>query len=247
MPSSSADYRRFVAVEGKLGGYEILDDLKRSERHYGPGDHPSGTPQAAHGGGKATADAAGSFKPHGDHYEAMQQHAEVAARRWADRSPTDQMSVETYQSQTWLEINDPLRAGKNPPDDYMLSDGADYHRTISDLDRMMTSEGGLPFDAYVYRGVHSDNVFPARNLTGERFKDLGYVSTTTDKDMAMSFSFPGNSRPAGTIVVIKARKGQPAILLDYEILLPRGTTLKITMDGKDRASGARIINAEIVP
>ena len=184
--------------------------------------------------------------PHGDSYDAMEKHAEVAAERSASRQPDDQEALDTYQSIRWIQINDPLRAGQTLPDQYEGGATPGPAADASRIDRLMTSEGGAPFDAYLYRGVHSDNVFPESMPVGYLFTDKGYMSTTTDKDSAMSFAFPGGGKPAKTIVVIKAPKGQPSIWMDYEVLLPRGTTLRVTMDGHDRASGARVINAEIV-
>jgi hypothetical protein len=198
------------------------------------------------------------FKPHGDSYEAMEQHAQLAGERAEKRGIADQEAIDMYQSTRWLEINDPLRYGTEPPSDSYEGglgiaetlDGVPPHSPASDiarLDAMMTSEGGLPFDAFLYRGVYSTNVFPASTMPeGYLFQDMGYMSTTTDKDNAMSFAFPGNDKPANIVVVIKARAGQPAILMDSEILLPRGTTLRILTDGRDRAFGARVITAEVV-
>lgn len=198
------------------------------------------------------------FKPHGDSYDAMAAHADAAMARYEKRDADDQEAVDMYQSTRWLEINDPLRAGVAPREDayegglgrvtetnpVLHSPAADIAR----LDRLMTEEGGMPFDAYLYRGVYSDNVFPAERMPeGYLFQDMGYMSTTTDKDNAMSFAFPGEGKPANIVVVIKARAGQPAIVMDSEILLARGTTLRIIRDGRDRPSGVRVINAEIVP
>jgi len=200
----------------------------------------------------------GRFAPMADAYDAMQKGAEAATLRSEARSREDQTAVDMYQSTRWLEINDPLRFEGDPATDAYEGglgrtetlDGTKPHSPASDiarLDRLMTSEGGAPMDAYLYRGVHSDNVFPAEHMAaGYLFLDNGYASTTTDKDNAMGFAFPGEGKPAKTIVVIKARRGQPSLWMDYEVLLPRGTTLRVTMDGHDRASGARVINAEIV-
>lgn len=110
---------------------------------------------------------------------------------------------------------------------------------------MMTSEGGMPFDAYLYRGISDPSVLPATNLVGRRITDHGYVATTTDHDAAESFAFPGGGRPAAVIVQINGRKGQPAIVADYEILLPRSTTFRVTFDTVVPRSGTRVIHAEI--
>ena len=167
-----------------------------------------------------------------------------AAKRSDARSVSDRMAIDTYQSYGWLGINDPLRAGEDPPDDYLLSDGADYHETVAALDRLMTSEGGIPFDTVLYRGVSSHDVFPMdRDLTGSEFRDLGYLSTTANFDVAEAFSFPGEGEGGVIMVKMEVRKGDPGILAENEVIQPRGTRWRITGDTFP-APGARTLTME---
>lgn len=165
-----------------------------------------------------------------------------AATRMEARSADDTEAVDMYQSTRWIEINDRLRAGDPlPADAYEGGLGRNTgHSPASDaarMDAMMTSEGGMPYETDVWRGVHSDYVFPHSDMTGTSFTDLGYVSTTANKDTAEGFSFPGGGLGGNTIVRIRVPKGAPAVLAEGEVILRRGTTFHVVSDTFGSPSG----------
>lgn len=174
-----------------------------------------------------------------------------AARRIEARTPDDQEAVEMYQSSRWLEINDRLRAGEElPTDSYEGGLGRNSgHNPASDaarVDEMMDREGGLPFATDLWRGVSSQRVFPSGDLTGTTFSDLGYISTTANKDTAEGFSFPGGGARGNIMVLIKAPKGSRVVLAEGEVILARGTRFRILSDKATGGNVGRLITAEIL-
>jgi hypothetical protein len=124
----------------------------------------------------------------------------------------------------------------------------------------MTSEGGVPYETDLWRGVSSNNVFPSGDMTGSTFRDLGYVSTTANRDTAEAFSFPGGGLGSNIMVRIRVAKGTPAVLAGGEVILARGTTFHVIADTAGGPSGyvtneptgfehkvERFIDVEVVP
>jgi hypothetical protein len=99
-------------------------------------------------------------------------------------------------------------------------------------------------EGYVYRGVDSAALGDIR--VGARLIDQGYMSTSYSPSYAAEW-------PGETVMRIKVPAGQPALSIDGvipgmgqgEVLLPRGTVLKITKITK--VGEKRVVYASIVP
>lgn len=123
---------------------------------------------------------------------------------------------------------------------------------IDDLDATI-AQSVLSEDTQVYRAVHSaDDVLGAELAPGSLVEDKGYMSTTT------SSSFAGNHLGAegGAIMRVRVPAGRSGLAVDHfevggesEVLLPRGTTLRVVTDQQlawENRGVIRVIDVEVV-
>ncbi len=145
--------------------------------------------------------------------------------------------VEGWQ-QYGLFINDRLR-------------GVEKRQTIpaeraasitADLDAMFTKLPSLKKDTVVWRGVQDvpsirsgqeRSIFGDADATGKAFDDLGFQSASTSQDAARNFTGIGGGQ---TLIKLTLPKGTKAARMsgnlerEGEVLLPRGTRIRVTRD-----------------
>lgn len=163
-----------------------------------------------------------------------------------DFSNEEKKGIENYTSDkadfkkgifkpAYQEINSSLRK------DGSVSES--HKKTVEILDKTFQKASSLE-DFTVYRGVSED--FANKLKSGTSFYDKGFVSTTSDKNIAGEFS--GSK---GVLMEISVPKGSKAISLaksskhpeEKEILLNRNGKYKITGESKNE-SGKRILHVE---
>lgn len=124
---------------------------------------------------------------------------------------------------------------------------------VSHLDSAM-SQSALTHDVVVHRGVRTgEGTFgdtwssEPGSMTGVKFRDHGFVSTTTKESVAESFGGPVQMRimaPAGTPAV-SIRGSIPGLIGDeFELLLGRGLEFEIIND--TLVDGVRHLDMEVV-
>lgn len=121
-----------------------------------------------------------------------------------------------YTSEGYKDINSELRSGA-PLSKYT-------QRSVDGLDSMMTESETQPFK--VFRGISDKQAGKLR--VGDTLSDPGYTSTSTDEFVAAN-KFGGNGKNTLHIDVPPGQKFAPVggTAGEYEILLPRGSNLKV--------------------
>jgi hypothetical protein len=141
-------------------------------------------------------------------------------------SPEVARSRDVYQSAfgQHFSINNALRTGTS-------NSTAELH--LANLDSMFTDI--IPTDTVLYRGrsFADKREFTAfmRGLEeGATVSDAAFMSTTLDESTAVMFSGLGQTKPS-VVLEIRARAGSTTYRAiegsEYEVLLPRGTELRI--------------------
>lgn len=159
-------------------------------------------------------------------------------------------AIEKYCGMKYTEVNRYLREGKLPSARSNLDEVKGIIKQVDDA--MELSE--VSRELTVYRGikdpVQTFGVEDLSELLGKRVTDRGYLSTTADLNVASEFQ-----DVHGITMEIKLPKGQKAIMPEAfdgmdlgpesEVLLPRGTTLRITGMKKDAWGDVKLF-AEVV-
>lgn len=159
-------------------------------------------------------------------------------------------AIEKYCGMKYTEVNRYLREGKLPGARANLDELKGIIKQVDDA--MDMSE--VSRELTVYRGikdpVQTFGVDDLSELLGKRVTDRGYLSTTADLSVAEEFR-----DVHGITMEIKVPKGQKAIMPEAfegmdlgpesEVLLPRGTTLRIVGMKKDAWGDVKLF-AEVV-
>ena len=148
-------------------------------------------------------------------------------------TPEEGRALASYREAGFVRVNKSLRkgGGELPP--------GPAGKTVQTIDGAM-SRSHLSHAVSVERGIRSGSpVFGERwnsDLTGTRFVDHGFVSTTADPAIAEDFSRVFiDQTEGGARVALHVPAGTPAIELsgrehESELLLGRGLTFEITSD-----------------
>jgi len=148
-------------------------------------------------------------------------------------TPEEGRALASYREAGFVRVNKSLRkgGGELPP--------GPAGKTVQTIDGAM-SRSHLSHAVSVERGIRSGSpVFGERwnsDLTGTRFVDHGFVSTTADPAIAEDFSHVFiDQTEGGARVALHVPAGTPAIELsgrehESELLLGRGLTFEITSD-----------------
>lgn len=145
-----------------------------------------------------------------------------------------------------------LRSGREPA----LSDGGRLEEASKHMDSAI-QKSVVVEPTVVYRGVEGPGA--ERYQVGAVVRDKSYVSTTRDIEIAADFAGWGS----GPIIRVTLQPGQRAIYVspfvprkyhgqaadfadEHEVLLPRGTALRVTRRSVDQ-DGATWLDAEVVP
>jgi hypothetical protein len=148
------------------------------------------------------------------------------------------MTMRYYYGEGFTVQNGMLRhadARWRPPHQSSLYAGEDPVDHIRRLDRLFDSSR-LTHDVVAYRGlgtgrsVFGDPASWPADLTGFKFVDPAYASTTVRREVATSFAQDGGVQarlilPRGTKAIQISDFGEEA-----ELLLPRGTTFRVVHD-----------------
>lgn len=157
-------------------------------------------------------------------------------------------SIRTYSGESYLSINSYLRNVDPASTRHKLDyDMAKEH--VPNLDKAMEASP-LLHDVITYRGVYSPkkvfgssyNASPG-SMTGLRYRDDGFSSTSSSKKVAEDFSMDE------VVLRILTPKGTHAVALssggENELLLDRGLTYKIVNDYVDD-NGKRYFDVMVV-
>lgn len=152
-------------------------------------------------------------------------------------SPEEIAAAKYYTGPGFAPINGALRAGSTPPPAasfYMSKLDAALGKSVTDKDEI------------AFRGVWGGDWLPKVFAPGDTISDAGYLSTAVD---------PAGQYDGDTKMVIRVPKGTHAIDLDgtglthhaneKELLLPRGTKMRVVSDLPD-VDGKRVINLEVM-
>lgn len=133
-----------------------------------------------------------------------------------------------YKSMEGLGINEALREGKFSKLEPRLQ------KAVGELDREIAASPKLEDDLKVWRGLDED--FDAREwVSGTKVIDRGFVSTTTEREVAAMFSGSGSimeiDLPKGMrVLMVSPEHAQPIGGYEdqKEVLLPRSLTYRVT-------------------
>jgi len=118
------------------------------------------------------------------------------------------------------------------------------------IDKMDGVFRPCPVDVKVYRGASRSfkDMFGENPKVGGEIKDNGFLSTSTGGDVAENFGFSGEEGEwTGQSFVVTVPKGTPAVWVDgpeEELILGRGTVLKIEKIDKDGVIHVRVVRVE---
>jgi hypothetical protein len=156
----------------------------------------------------------------------------------AHLSIDERAAMTTYSGSHYSDINSALRAGKRP---------SDWLGGVADRLDFAIAKGRAPRDLVVYRGMTS-NEQTVGLKKGSVFRDKAFMSTSASPKVASGFSYNG-----GVVFHIKIPKGAISIPMtknghyeqEREILLPRGTSLRVNSVRKD-ANGVTHVRARVI-
>jgi hypothetical protein len=158
-------------------------------------------------------------------------------------------AVNTYTGAEYNAINAHLRGTRMP---YGFT-AEDVTPVIARVDQAMAAST-LAAEIVVHRGVlNAVGMFGARlngDLTGMEWREDAYVSTTAKESKAKGFA--GTTAAAPMVMRILAPAGTHAVEasgmdLEAEVLLARGTRLRVVADRGRDPQGVRHIDVEVVP
>lgn len=150
---------------------------------------------------------------------------------WNTRiSKSERESLFDYQQTSFVRMNNVLRAGEVPEGKTL--------RRITDIDNVMSrsriQDGGVK----VYRGIDDAEEFGIADVqVGDTMLDLGFMSTSRSAETAERFT---HSRTAGATIEIDVPGGARGLSYgeeQQEMLLDRGSGIRITSitrDARDR-------------
>lgn len=161
---------------------------------------------------------------------------EVLSAFKADLTPEELAAIKYYTGPGFKPLNGNLRARRSltlPVQQRMLALDAAFQKSVTRKNTV------------VYRGLQSGSWLPRSLPPGSEINDQGYISTAEDP----SGSYGGDTRmiiqvPAGTHALDLYGNGISHHPDEKEMLLPRGTTLRVISDVE--SGSMRTINAEVV-
>jgi predicted acetyltransferase len=200
--------------------------------------------------------------------------------------PSDQhAALQAYASTQFRNFNNLLRYG---PEDMSPEKVEDVKEKIANLDELIDTYGDISRGTYVFRGMTDLGKFEDKDVTmtdlleslnpGDVFSDPGFMSTSSNKDIALRSFGPGLGAgdgaikasepsmrntsfwvinlPAGSKALGVPRAGYGYASLEDEVVLPRGSELKIVgirkvphidEDGEENGFFNYFVEAELQP
>jgi hypothetical protein len=209
---------------------------KAYEKRHGKASSPSGG--GAGGGGLAESE-----------HDVL-----AAAPAGVDRRPSgltapQRTALRDYQGVMYTGINGQLRRG--------VIDDPVIGRRVKAIDGAMAASP-LSRDVTVWRGSRTgQGVFGDRlngNVTGMRWREDAYVSTSAAKRVAADFTYAGTSDRPGLVMRMKVPRGVGAVQVSgagvgsqSELLLQRGLSMRVSKDHGIQPEGYRLLDVEAVP
>jgi hypothetical protein len=153
-------------------------------------------------------------------------------------------------------------SGPNSPVNPALRDGSfasdpDVAKIVAGVDAAFAAVPPTTQDIVVTRGLRRVGRFLPPDATGFQYVERGYLSTSTDVDVATSFI--GTKAPEAMILDIVVPAGSKVLPVEaigtqfpgqHEVLLPRGNRVEFTTDvPRTDASGrtVRYASARVIP
>lgn len=185
--------------------------------------------------------------------KALVARLDLAFQAWrTSLSATEEAALREYQANGYLRVNEILRD---------VDDGASLgaqgllriDEMIEALDSAIAG-GVVPFPVEVHRGVREVVAWLSNDLSslvGTTFTDAGFMSTSLDLDSAVNKVRPAKN-PAILCLQLPASQhaawlplvGKTALRNEYELLLPRNTSIRIT--GVSSYCGIPMIRGEVI-
>jgi hypothetical protein len=194
----------------------VKEDIEKYNQCHGPGGKFCSGSTGGGGAGTSSEDPGfPEIKP-----EAPMSDLERLGTITAD----ERQALADYVGPEYAFINAYSRNPSGPEKDY-------YEAKAKKVDSLIAKQVPLKGEEIVYRGMNPPKELAKQLVKGAIIEDKGFMSTTIDRDVAKNFG--------STTMTIRVPKGYQAVKIqDYikgttadnerELLLPRGTKLKIT-------------------
>lgn len=220
-----------------------FDESKHPRADDGKFGHGSGS-----SGSSSEGDSGGSSTPKQSSYDKpfSEAHSEKLSKGAVSKLSTPQKkAIEGYSGADARIINDNLRGKES----FRVLNDND-HKQIAVMDSAIASHE-LPEDTALYRGFTLSPRGISKVKVGQTITDKSFVSTSLNPDVAHSYSGAKKGVKGSVIMKVNAPKGTKGLPMstlsewpgEHEVLLPRGTTFKITSMRKEK--GVTYVDAEI--
>lgn len=145
-------------------------------------------------------------------------------------------------------VNNHLRGTETP----VRNNPQRNEKTVQQIDKALASSPDLN-GATLYRGVHGKSKFALEQLAnakvGDIYADDAYTSTTTDIKHSRFFTNRSERVSIKPILVIKTKKTTKGLAVnekEQEIILKRGTGLRVTGPSTKTEDGYTLIPVEVI-
>lgn len=145
-------------------------------------------------------------------------------------------------------VNNHLRGTETPT----KNNPTKNENAIKAIDKAFTTAAPLGGKT-LYRGIYGSSKFATEILAhakpGDTFSDKGYMSTTTTRDPSEFFTSRAMRVPFKPILVIKTKQDSRGLAVnekEHELILPRGTSLRVTGPSTVDERGYTLIPVEVV-
>lgn len=272
------------ATYERLKANGLADGFKRIDNNGGPGEHfvvedigsvgakaEGGAPQAPlsglHGGGASGRDDVQRLKDFDEDKHPRDEHGRFSGAGTLSE-PLASFEVDAlrdYQTASYHQINGFLRGTKVDRYDEEYNSALEVERAVQELDSAL-AKSTINEDMVLYRGITGELGKQLANgedalQVGTIITDKGFISTSTNKNSAMSFGVDG------VLAKISVSAGSRGLELadlpkvnnreihsaEKEVLLPRGSSFRVTKVGKEVESQRimghtyRMVELEAIP
>lgn len=196
---------------------------------------------------------------------------DALARRAAPTTAEFDALDDYVQSSAYRSINAHLRGlGPDAVDEFgkKIKPFTDEHALAIPHLRALADKHQLDQPVEVWRGMQNVRALLGENPVGAVITDPGFMSTSTDRRIASSFAGGLFAEDDAALLRITVPPGHPAVPVDqvlgsadpdydtddvdtldreYELLLPPGSSVRVTAVEKDPRSGRKILVAEVLP
>jgi hypothetical protein len=200
------------------------DDVKKYNQNHDARGRFAASTGGGGGGGSATSPAMVDDDDDPGFPEEKPQAPQAMPSSEYEVTAQEAKALADYVGPEYAFINAYSRNASGPDKDY-------YESKAKLVDSLIAKQPGLKGEEIVYRGLNPPKDLANQLVKGAIIEDKGFMSTTIDRDVAKNFG--------STTLTIRVPKGAKAVMVqkyvsgttavnEREMLLPRGTKLKIT-------------------